>query len=100
MKKILTPALTLLLLASVLIGTSGCYRMEHVIGDGAETSQTATARQWYTLFGLVPLNDVDPSAMAGGEEDYLVVTERTFVDSLIGLITLGLAAPETVTVTQ
>jgi len=80
---------------------TGCYTMNHVVGDGAKGSQVEEARQWYILFGLVPLNEVDSKAMAGGASDYTITTEQTFVDGLIGIFTgIITVQPQTVRVTK
>lgn len=83
------------------IGMSSCYTLEHTVGSGAQGATTETARQWYILFGLVPLNEVDSKAMAGGASDYTIKSEKTFVDSLIGIVT-GIVTiyPQSVSVTK
>jgi hypothetical protein len=77
---------SVLLVASVFC-TSGCFTNKHVVGDGAQTSATETARQWYALWGLVPVTDVDTQAMAGDTDDYTVVTQQKFLDLVIGAFT-------------
>lgn len=44
------------------------------------------ARQWYVLWGLVPINDVDTNAMAGQSTDYEITTSVTVVDFIINAI--------------
>jgi len=51
------------------------------------------------LFGLVPLNEVDSKALAGGAEDYTITTKFKFVDHVIGFFTsIVTVRPMTVTV--
>lgn len=86
---------------AISIGLSSCFTMEHTVGSGAQGATTEQARQWYVLWGLVPLNDVDSKQMAGGATDYTIKTEQSFVDKVIGLFT-GIITiyPQTVTVTK
>ena len=46
----------------------------HTIGDGPQTGESNSERQWYALFGLVALNEVDVDAMADGAADYEIQT--------------------------
>jgi len=80
--------LSALVLAIVLLaGTTSCYTMEHTVGSGAQGASTEEARQWYVLWGLVPLNEVDSKSMAGGATDYEIKTQMKFVDIVIGIFT-------------
>ncbi len=47
----------------------GCSTHIHKVGNGAQGNDMMMQRQWYVLFGLVPLNEVDTNAMAGGATD-------------------------------
>ncbi len=83
------------------VAMTGCFTHTHVVGDGAQTGQTEMKRQWYILFGLVPLNEVDSKAMAGGADDYTIKTTQSFIDSVIGLFTgVVTIQPQTVEVTK
>jgi len=66
---------------------SGCFTMTHVVGDGGKSSQVEAARQWYILFGLVPLNNVSSKDMAGGATNYTVKTQQSFLDVVIDIFT-------------
>ncbi|MDA3949867.1 MAG: hypothetical protein PF508_11685 [Spirochaeta sp.] len=66
---------------------AGCVTNEHIVGDGPQGSTTVEAQQWYVLWGLVPLNDVDTYAMADGSEDYLITTEQDVLDVVINIFT-------------
>ena len=80
---------------------SGCYTMNHKVGQGAQGSTTVEAKQWYVLFGLVPINNVDSKQMASGATDYTVTTQMSFIDVVIGAFT-GIVSvqPMTVKVTK
>ncbi len=79
----------------------GCFTQQHIIGDGARTGQIEEVRQWYVLWGLVPINTVDTRDMADGADNYEVRTEFTALDFVISIFT-GLISvnPMTVTVTR
>ncbi len=65
----------------------GCATHIHKIGNGAQGNDIDEARQWYVLWGLVPINEVDTNAMAGGATDYEIITEVTPIDFVISLFT-------------
>ena len=79
----------------------GCSTHVHTVGTGPQTGQVESARQWYILFGLIPLNTVDTGAMVGGAANYEIKTSTEALDIIIGIpasyITVG---SRTVTVTQ
>lgn len=83
MKKLLS----LLMLTAVLFVSVACYTHTHVVGDGAKGNSVVTERQWWILWGLVPINKVDTQTMAKGAKDYEIKTEQTFVDGIINMFT-------------
>lgn len=83
MKKITSLTLVPLLMVVMV----GCMAHHHVIGDGAKTGVEVSARQWYILGGLIPLNEVNTKEMAGGATDYEIITAQTFTDYLINAFT-------------
>ena len=93
---------TFLLAIVMSTALTGCYSIDHVVGDGGSaTGEVEEVRQWYVLFGLVPITDVDSAAMADGAEDYTITTEMTALDVIIGLFT-GIVSvyPRTVRITK
>tara|TARA_B100000315_G_C14324688_1_gene472418 strand:- start:379 stop:633 length:255 start_codon:yes stop_codon:yes gene_type:complete len=70
-----------------LVFAVGCATHIHTVGTGARSGQSEQTRQWYVLWGLVPLNDVDTNAMAGGSANYEIKTSSTFMDAIIGGVT-------------
>jgi len=96
MKKTITMAI---IIASLFL--IGCSTHIHTVGTGPQTGQVETARQWYILFGMIPLNSVDTGAMAGGGANYEIKTSTTPVDILIGIPASYItASSRTVTVTK
>ena len=63
----------------------GCSTHIHTVGTGPQTGQVASARQWYILFGLIPLNSVDTGGMAGGAANYEIKTSTEALDIIIGI---------------
>ena len=87
MKKIV---ITMMLVASLLI--VGCSTHVHTVGAGPQSGVTKTARQYYLLWGLVPLNTVDSGVMAGDANNYEIQTQLGPVDVVIGVasaVTIG-----------
>ena len=75
--------IALVLIAGLL--AVSCSSHTFVVGSGAHFGQSETARQWYILYGLVPLNHVDTQAMAGGNPNYVIKAETKPIDIIIGI---------------
>jgi PBP1b-binding outer membrane lipoprotein LpoB len=77
---------------------ASCATHVHTVGKGAQSSQTVQKKQWYALFGLVPINTVDSKEMASGAKDYTIKTEQSFIDGIIsafaGIITINVRTVE------
>jgi len=96
MKKI-----TFALLALIILLAVGCSMNVSTIGDGPQKNEVIQARQWYILYGLVPLNNVDTKQMAGDAKNYEIKTEQSGLDILMNLFTNGVTVTSrTVTVTK
>jgi len=79
----------------------GCSTHVHTVGTGPQTGQVETARQWFILFGAIPLNTVDTAGMAGGSANYEIQTQTAPLDILIGLPASYITvSSRTVTVTK
>ena len=97
MKKILVAVVVVVLCFSLM----GCWTFQHQVGTGAQTGVKVEKKQWFILFGLVPLNEIDSKTLAAGAENYTVQTQMSFVDVVISLITANITIyPQTVTVTK
>ena len=64
----------------------GCAAHVHKVGKGAQSNDITMARQWYVLWGLVPINEVDTNAIAEGATDYEIVTAYTPIDAVISAV--------------
>ena len=78
---------TIIIMLITLFALVGCATHIHTIGKGAQGYQTTEARQWYALFGLVPLNEVDTNTMADGATDYEIKTEQGAMDIILNIFT-------------
>lgn len=81
-----------------LLGT-GCMSHTHVVGLGATGSGQIVARQYYWLFGYVPVNHVDAQRLAPDLTSYTIETSYGFTDVLLSPLLLPfLATSRTVVV--
>ena len=71
----------------LLIFLSSCMSLTHVVGNGASSGVATEKKQWYALWGLVPINEVDSKAMAGGAQNYTIKSKVKFVDYVISAFT-------------
>jgi hypothetical protein len=79
----------------------GCAGHIHTIGKGAQGGQVIEERQWYVLWGLVPINKVDTKTMAGNAVNYEIKTEQSALDVIINIFTSAVSVySRTVTVTK
>ncbi|MFZ6665656.1 Bor/Iss family lipoprotein [Peijinzhouia sedimentorum] len=77
-----------LFFAGILLAASlsSCMSLTHTVGSGGY-GESETKRQWYVLWGLVPINEVDSKAMASGAENYTVKSSITPLDFIINIFT-------------
>ena len=78
--------LSAVLLIVGILFVIGCAAHVHKVGDGPQGNDMTTARQWYVLWGIVPINDVDTNAIAEGAADYEITTSVTPLDFVINAI--------------
>ena len=98
---------TVLMVATTLLIVA-CSTHVHTIGTGPETGERVTARQFYLIYGLIPLNTVDTDEMADSAANYEIQTQVGIVDAGIAvglaIVTLGvgpaIVQSRTVTVTK
>jgi PBP1b-binding outer membrane lipoprotein LpoB len=76
--------LAIFLLALLL---SSCMTLTHVVGNGATSGVSTEKKQWYALWGLVPINTVDSKAMASGASNYTIKSQVKFIDYVISAFT-------------
>lgn len=92
MKKLLTAIFVSIFLSTFM---SSCFSHKFAIGDGPQTGVQVVERNNFFLYGLIPGKVSDPQNMAGGAEDFEITEVQTFVDGLIGVLTIGIYTPST-----
>ena len=92
MKNILS---VLAISTALSIMMSSCYSHKFVVGNGPQTGVDLTAKNNFFILGLVPGKVSEPQKMAGDAQDFEVTEVQTFVDGLVGVLTLGIYTPTT-----
>lgn len=94
-----TSARCLLPLLGLCLLLPGCVYHVHRVGLGPTGLGSESTRQFYLLFGLVSLNEVDVQRLATDLTSYSIETEFSFVDFLLTPLLLPLTiTSRTVTV--
>jgi hypothetical protein len=87
-------------LAGVLLSLTlaGCYHQ--VVRTGAQPGAVVVERPWTAtyLFGLVPATAINTAAQCPNGVA-IVETQQTFINGLVGVLTLGIYTPQTVRIT-
>ena len=79
----------------------GCATHLHSVGHGPQSGVKATARQYYLLWGLVPINTIDTNEMAGLDINGKQVGPLDVVINSVSFFTIGMIlTSRTVTVTN
>jgi len=68
---------------------TGCATHRHIIGKGAQVGVSRGQTQWYALYGLIPLGEVDTARLAGGAQDYEIETYYSVGDFLLNNLITG-----------
>lgn len=88
-------------LSLLVVVMAGCAAHIHTVGGGPQGGTMLEERQWYVLWGLVPINKVDTQTMAAGATDYQIKTEQSALDVVINIFTGMISVySRTVTVTK
>ena len=86
--RFLTKAVALSLVAVMALTSAGCFVQRHDVGAGATAGEEREFNQWFVLWGLVPITQVEDDAeQFAGATDYTVVSEFTPIDCLINIFT-------------
>ena len=97
MKKIVSLIMIIVFLTMIV----GCAAHVHTVGKGAQAGNKIENRQWYALWGLIPINQVDTKAIAGDKKDYEIKTEQSAIDIVMNIFTsIVTVYSRTVTVTK
>jgi hypothetical protein len=77
----------ILLISAFALFMVGCMTHVHKVGNGAQGFEQMEKRQWYILWGLVPLNDIDTNQMAADAADYTIETQVKPLDVVMNIFT-------------
>jgi hypothetical protein len=69
--------------ASLLLLSGACVSHQHTVGLGATGTGEAQQRQYFVLFGLVQVNEVDTQRMAADLSSYTIDTRFSLIDLLL-----------------
>ena len=56
----------------------------HKIGNGPQTGFESREKQWYCIFGFVPINSVSIKDLCNGAIDYEITTKGSWWNLLLG----------------
>ncbi len=85
--KTLKRGASLLVVVALTFVLVGCYSHTHQVGTGAQGNEVSEVRQWFILYGLVPIkNAPDTTELAGSATNYTIKSEITVVDGLINIL--------------
>ena len=95
-------SLTLCLVLVLGVGLqTGCFVQEHQVGAGGSGATSVEHRQWFALWGLVPITEIDTEATVGDAQNYTLRSEFTPLDIVIGIFTgIVTVQPKTITVVK
>ena len=100
-------SIKLMVVSTLLFSLFACASHTHVVGSGPQYGNTVSARQYYALYGLIPLGiggGADTKAMAGDAENYAIETKAGGMDYVIqvlaNMIIPTTISSRTVTVTK
>lgn len=81
------------------VAASGCVSHQHVVGLGPTGIGSISERQYYVLFGLLQVNEVDTQRFAPELTSYTIDTRFSFTDLVLSTLMLPLTVTtRTVTV--
>ena len=88
-------------LQTLCVFVISCSTHTHTVGSGPRTGESVSKAQWYFLGGLISLNEVDTTAMAGNASNYEIKTEQGVMDIIVGIpASMVMVSRRTVTVTK
>ncbi|MDE0978476.1 MAG: Bor family protein [Flavobacteriales bacterium] len=89
-----------LFFGAMVLMLSSCYTHTYMVGNGPQTGVEVKEKNHFVVYGLVPIATSNPHLMAGGAENYQVMTSHTFIDGLINSLTFGIYNPTTTVITK
>lgn len=86
------------LILAIVVWCAGCQVHTHQVGGGPTGIGEESARQYYWMFGLLQMNEVNVQRMAADLGSYEIRSEITFWDFLLSPLLLVTVTTRTVTV--
>ncbi len=83
-------------LVALTVAASGCYSVTSRPDGGFKMAGNPTfeQRQDFFLWGLVGERHIDTKTVCGGKRATQMQSQQTVVDALLGIVTLGIYAPQ------
>lgn len=77
------------LVAVLALANVGCFVQKHDVGQGATGGEEREFNQWFILWGLVPITQIedDVESAYAGATDYTVTSQFTPLDCVINFFT-------------
>ena len=85
---VLPPIKRTALAVALSVAATGCVTHQHVVGLGPTGTGSVSERQYYALFGLLQVNEVDTQRFAPELTSYAIDTRFSFSDLLLTAILL------------
>lgn len=79
-----------LLAVALSFAATGCVSHQHVVGLGPTGTGSVSARQYYVLFGLLQVNEVDTQRFAPELTSYAIDTRFSLTDLVLTTLLLPL----------
>ena len=79
--------MALTLFAGMAMTNAGCFKQRVDVGAGGSGAERTEFNQWFALWGLVPITEIDPESVTGGASDYTVESIFTPLDCVINIFT-------------
>ncbi len=75
------------LMVGIAGSNAGCFKQRVDVGTGASGGQVQEMRQWFVLWGLVPITQIDVEAAIGDAQNYTIESVFTPLDCVINIFT-------------
>lgn len=81
--------LALTMMVGIAGTNAGCFSQKIDVGAGASApgAEEVELNQWFALWGLVPITQIDAQSAIGDAEDYTVHSVFTPIDVVINIFT-------------
>ncbi len=88
-------AITFVVLSFIFVGCQSVTISPDGRSSKVTTPPTYSKSEHFFLVGLIGKSNIDVNQVCGGRKVVQMQSQQTFVDGLLGIITLGIYAPHT-----